>query len=74
MADKPKTMDELQEELLITQRNCESLRRNYDAMSEKHTKVSMENTQLKMENTQLKMENDRLWRLVENLSQALNKE
>lgn len=66
MADKPKTMDELQEELLITQRNCESLRRNYDAMSEKHTKVSMENTQLKMEN-------DRLWRLVENLSQALNK-
>ena len=35
-------------------------------MSEKHTKVSMENTQLKMEN-------DRLWRLVENLSQALNK-
>lgn len=68
MADKPKIMDELQEELLITQRNCESLRRNYDAMSEKHTKVSMENTQLKMEN-------DRLWRLrlVENLSQALNK-
>lgn len=66
MADKPKTMDELQEELLITQRNCESLRRNYDAMSEKHTKVSMENTQLKMEN-------DRLWRLVENLSQAINK-
>lgn len=66
MADKPKTMDGLQEELLITQRNCESLRRNYDAMSEKHTKVSMENTQLKMEN-------DRLWRLVENLSQALNK-
>lgn len=33
----------------------------------------MRRTKLSVENTQLQTENDRLWRLVENLSQALNK-
>lgn len=65
-SDKPRTVEELEENLFQMQKSRDELRRNCDAMS-------VQNTKLEMANTELKMENDRLWRLVENLSQALNK-